>query len=127
MGEGQRFATPTEYTEFVNQLKVHCRQAAVIVKDFAGGWAARGKHAYGSQNDKRKQRSCRTRMAMAGGRPVGRSRALVLAKWGAVEYWPTRREITAKCCLFRTRAGRQGAHARRPRGGEFAVVTTAGI
>lgn len=38
VGEGQRFATPTEHTEFVSQMKVHCRQAAVIVKDFAGGW-----------------------------------------------------------------------------------------
>ena len=51
----------------------------------------------------------------------------VRAKWGAVEYWPTRREITAKCYLFRTRDGRHGAHARAPRGGEFAVETTAGI
>ena len=51
----------------------------------------------------------------------------VRAKWGAVEYWPTRWEITAKCCLLRTRAGRHGAHARAPRGGEFALVTTAGV
>ena len=49
------------------------------------------------------------------------------AKWGAVEYWPTQREIIAKCRLLRTRDGRHGAHARAPRGGEFAIATTAGV
>ena len=51
----------------------------------------------------------------------------VRGNWGAVEYWPTESEIVAKCCLLRTRAGRQGAHARAPRGGEFAIATTAGV
>lgn len=38
VGQGQRFGTPSEHAEFVNQLKVHCREAAIIVKEFAGGW-----------------------------------------------------------------------------------------
>ena len=46
---------------------------------------------------------------------------------GRPEYWPTQSEIAAKCSLFRTRDGRHGAHVRSPRGGEFAIATTAGI
>lgn len=38
VGEGKRFASPTEHTEFIDQLGVHCRQAALIVKEFAGDW-----------------------------------------------------------------------------------------
>ena len=49
------------------------------------------------------------------------------AKNGALEYMPTKREIAAKCKLFRTIAGWRGAAKRAPRGGEFVVTTTAGI
>jgi hypothetical protein len=38
VGDGRRFGTTAEHTEFVSQLKVHCREAAIIVKEFAGGW-----------------------------------------------------------------------------------------
>jgi hypothetical protein len=38
VGEGQRFGSPAEHTEFIGKLKTHCREAAVIVKEFAGGW-----------------------------------------------------------------------------------------
>src|SRR5262249_20313773 len=38
VGEGKRFASPTEHSEFIDQLGVHCRQAALIVKQFAGDW-----------------------------------------------------------------------------------------
>lgn len=38
VGEGKRFASPTEHTEFIDQLGVHSRQAALIVKQFAGDW-----------------------------------------------------------------------------------------
>ena len=51
----------------------------------------------------------------------------VRGHWGSREYHPTQQEIAAKCSLFRTRVGRHGAHARAPRGGEFAIATTAGI
>jgi hypothetical protein len=49
------------------------------------------------------------------------------AKNGTLEYLPTKREIAAKCKLFRTIAGWRGAAKRAPRGGEIAVPTTAGI
>jgi hypothetical protein len=50
----------------------------------------------------------------------------VRGNWGANEYHPTPAEIRAKCELFRTTLGRHGAHARAPRGGEFAVAATDG-
>jgi len=62
----------------------------------------------------------------AEGRWVDRGRWVPAAN-GTLEYHPTRREIAAKCRLLRTRPGRQGAHARAPRGGGFAVETTAGV
>lgn len=46
---------------------------------------------------------------------------------GTLEYLPTRREIAAKCRLFRSIVGWRGASKRAPRGGAFAVETTAGI
>ncbi len=48
------------------------------------------------------------------------------AKNGTPAYRPTRREIPAKCRLLRSLGGR-GAAKRAPRGGEFSVMTTAGI
>ena len=51
----------------------------------------------------------------------------VRGNWGSREYHPTEQEIASKCSLFRTRDGRHGAHARAPRGGEFAIATTGGI
>lgn len=44
-----------------------------------------------------------------------------------LEYLPTKREIAAKCKLFRTITGWRGEAKRAPRGGEFSVATTAGI
>lgn len=49
------------------------------------------------------------------------------AKNGTLEYLPTKREIAAKCRLFRTITGWRGAPKRAPRGGEFGVATTAGL
>ena len=54
VGEGQRFGTPAEHTEFVNQMKVHCREAAVIVKDFAGGWYSKANFEGGISRTKAK-------------------------------------------------------------------------
>jgi hypothetical protein len=62
----------------------------------------------------------------AEGRWVDRGR-WVRGNWGSKEYHPIRAEIRAKCVLFRTAANRRGAHARAPRGGEFAIATLAGI
>lgn len=60
------------------------------------------------------------------GRWVDRGR-WTRAKNGTLEYRPTKREIAAKCKLFRAIAGWRGAGKRAPRDGEFAVATTAGI
>lgn len=38
VGGNGRFANPTEHSEFVGELAAHCRQAAVIVREFSGGW-----------------------------------------------------------------------------------------
>lgn len=46
---------------------------------------------------------------------------------GVLEYFPSRSEIRAKAALLRSRENRNGAHARAPRGGRFAVATTAGV
>lgn len=38
VGGNGRFADVADHTRFVNDLDHHCRQAALIVKDFAGDW-----------------------------------------------------------------------------------------
>ena len=38
VGGNGRFANPAEHTEFVSQLATHCREAAIIVREFSGGW-----------------------------------------------------------------------------------------
>jgi hypothetical protein len=62
----------------------------------------------------------------AEGRWVDRGR-WVQVKRGPKEYHPTRAEIHSKCKLFRATPNRHGAHARAPRGGEFAIATLVGI
>ena len=44
-----------------------------------------------------------------------------------LEYLPTRREIKAKCKLFRAIPDRYGTMIRCPRDGEYAVPSTAGL
>jgi hypothetical protein len=46
---------------------------------------------------------------------------------GTIEYFPTPEEIAAKCALLRTIENWRGAHARAPRDGEHAVMTTRGL
>jgi hypothetical protein len=38
VGGNGRFADSSEHQEFVQKLSRHCREAAVIVREFAGGW-----------------------------------------------------------------------------------------
>jgi hypothetical protein len=38
VGGNSRFADPQEHTAFLEQLAVHCREAATIVREFAGDW-----------------------------------------------------------------------------------------
>ncbi len=46
---------------------------------------------------------------------------------GQLEYHPTAEEIADKCELLRTIDNWQGAHARAPRGGKYAVMETKGL
>jgi len=47
VGKDQRFRSPKDHAEFIEQLNVHCRQAAVIVREFAGGWYSRTNYESG--------------------------------------------------------------------------------
>lgn len=38
LGEGQRFTTLAEQSEFSKALRTHCREASKIVEEFSGGW-----------------------------------------------------------------------------------------
>jgi len=38
VGEGRRFATLAQQSEFTKALEVHCREASKIVETFSGGW-----------------------------------------------------------------------------------------
>ena len=76
--------------------------------------------------DEQKMLEGQVRQWEAEGRWVDRGR-WIRATNGTLEYIPTRREIVAKYRLFRAIDGWHGAAKRRPRDGEFAVATTAGI
>lgn len=51
----------------------------------------------------------------------------IRARNGVYEYHPTPEEIEAKCELIRTIDNWQGAYARAPRGGKYAVMETKGL
>lgn len=38
VGEGRRFATLAQQSEFTHALELHCREASRIVEEFCGGW-----------------------------------------------------------------------------------------
>ena len=38
LGEGQRFTTLAQQAEFTDAMRLHCRQASLIVEEFSGGW-----------------------------------------------------------------------------------------
>src|SRR5262249_42228848 len=38
IGEGQRFPTLAQQSEFTKAMETHCREAARIVEEFSGGW-----------------------------------------------------------------------------------------
>lgn len=38
VGDGKRFATLAQQSEFSKALETHCREASKIVEDFSGGW-----------------------------------------------------------------------------------------
>lgn len=49
LGEGQRFATMNEMSQFQTALKTHCREASLIVEQFSGDWFS--KHRYEESGD----------------------------------------------------------------------------
>ncbi len=63
----------------------------------------------------------------AEGRWVDRGHWIRSDNNGTLEYIPTKREIRAKCRLFRTIEGWRGAAIRMPRDGEYAIASTAGL
>ena len=77
--------------------------------------------------DEHEQLEGQVRQWEAEGRWVDCGRWVRLPWHSELTYVPTRREILAKCKLFRSLPQWHGANKRSPRGGEFAVATTAGI
>ncbi|MBP3954805.1 hypothetical protein J8F10_05855 [Gemmata sp. G18] len=47
VGGNGRFATPGEHNAFLADLDTHCREAAVIVREYAGGWYSKAKFEAG--------------------------------------------------------------------------------
>lgn len=47
VGGNGRFADPHAHTQFVDDLEIHAREAAVVVKTFAGGWYSKAKFEEG--------------------------------------------------------------------------------
>lgn len=54
VGGNGRFADPQENSAFVQQLSAHCREAAVIVREFAGGWYSKANFESGITPQKAK-------------------------------------------------------------------------
>jgi hypothetical protein len=52
VGPKQRFAGPQDHTEFVQALRTHCRESALILRTFAGAWYS--KHNFGGGISERK-------------------------------------------------------------------------
>jgi hypothetical protein len=55
VGGNGRFVDPQEHTEFLDDLKTHCREATVIVREFAGEWYS--KHNFEGGITERKARN----------------------------------------------------------------------
>lgn len=52
VGGNGRFANPSEHTEFNRQLKTHCKEAAIIVHEYSGGWYSKAKFEDGISHQK---------------------------------------------------------------------------
>jgi hypothetical protein len=74
VGEGKRFASPAEHTEFLFELGIHCREAARILRDFAGDWHSKANFEGGITRTKAGHfirhalRKLRAELAIRGGR-----------------------------------------------------------
>lgn len=51
VGPNQRFRDPAEHSQFLDKLAIHTRQAALIVRDYAGGWYSKSKYETGISKD----------------------------------------------------------------------------
>lgn len=51
VGPNQRFRDPSEHTQFLEQIAIHTRQAALIVRDYAGGWYSKSMYETGISKD----------------------------------------------------------------------------
>ncbi len=47
LGEGQRFATMNEMSQFEQALKTHCREASLIVEEFSADWFSKQRYEQG--------------------------------------------------------------------------------
>lgn len=52
VGPHQAFESVREHTEFFDALKLHCRQASLIVQDYAGGWFSKAEYEGGITHDR---------------------------------------------------------------------------
>lgn len=52
VGSNGRFSDPSEHTEFVSRLGTHCREAALIVREFSGGWYSKANYEDGISQTK---------------------------------------------------------------------------
>ncbi|MBN9521364.1 hypothetical protein J0H58_23055 [bacterium] len=52
VGGAGRFADPAAHAAFVADLDAHCREAAVIVRDYAGGWYDKNRFQQGVNREK---------------------------------------------------------------------------
>lgn len=52
VGGNGRFADPSEHTQFVRLIETHCRETAVIVREFSGGWYSKANFEDGISESK---------------------------------------------------------------------------
>jgi hypothetical protein len=65
VGEGQRFATLASKASFDDALRTHCRQASVIVEQFAGDWLSKKTWQNGNAGISREEAASFTHVAFS--------------------------------------------------------------
>lgn len=77
VGPNQRFRDPSEHSEFLERLAIHTKQAALIVRDYAGGWYSKSKYETGISKSSAKKFAAyslvklRDELKVRGARDVG--------------------------------------------------------
>ena len=54
VGSGERFRSVEDHTSFLNDMQMHCRQAALVVWDYSGGWYSKANFEGGISPEKAK-------------------------------------------------------------------------